>query len=393
MAVAVTSAPWQQVNMPALDLRRYLMTLVADEGVRLKDDLKVSQRAAGANMSVDVAAGLGLALGDDVAYQGPYLVPNDAVLNLAIAAADPTNPRVDRVIAEVRDSFHGGAANDCRIRVVTGTPTSGATLVNCTGAGAVPNNAILLGNVLVAAGAASITDAAIDTTGGQNNSPRVRPPIVAGSTGYGHSSGDVKWSARRLAEEGWLKCDGAAVSRSTYASLFEAIAPSLGTITVTIASPGVFTLASHGLVVGDKIYLTTTGALPTGLSANTIYYVVSTPTSSTFTVSATEGGSAINTSGSQSGVHTARFCPWGLGDGGTTFNVPDLSGRAAYGAAGASGHARMRALGMTDGFTLANRVAEVAIVNTTTDAGGATGGAAAQTIEIPHAVLNAFVKT
>lgn len=79
----------------------------------------------------------------------------------------------------------------------------------------------------------------------------------------------------------------------------------LGTFTVTIASPAVFTLTGHGLNAGDTVQFTTTGALPTGLSVGTTYYVISTGlTANTFEVSATAGGVAINTSGTQSGVHT-----------------------------------------------------------------------------------------
>lgn len=167
--------------------------------------------------------------------------------------------------------------------------------------------------------------------------------------------GDVKWSARRLASTNWLRCDGSAISRATYAALFAAIIPSLGTFTVTLASPGVFTLTAHGLVIGDRVYLTTTGALPTGLSANTIYYVVSVPTADTFTLSASEGGSAINTSGSQSGVHSLHHCPWGLGDGSTTFNLPDPLGRSLVAGAGASGNAKVRAAGQNEAVALANR--------------------------------------
>lgn len=78
-----------------------------------------------------------------------------------------------------------------------------------------------------------------------------------------------------------------------------------GTFTVTIASPGVFTLTAHGLVANDIVYLTTTGALPTGLTANTAYYVISTGlTADNFRLSTTQGGAAINTSGSQSGTHS-----------------------------------------------------------------------------------------
>jgi len=79
------------------------------------------------------------------------------------------------------------------------------------------------------------------------------------------------------------------------------------TFTVTIAAPGVISLASHGYIAGDLVAFTTTGALPTGLVANTIYFVTPTSLASgTFTVSATLGGAAITTTGSQSGVHTCH---------------------------------------------------------------------------------------
>lgn len=78
----------------------------------------------------------------------------------------------------------------------------------------------------------------------------------------------------------------------------------VGTFTVTIASPGVFTKAGHGYAVNDPIVFSTTGALPTGLTAGTVYYVLTVPTSDTFTVSTSAGGSAVNTSGSQSGTHS-----------------------------------------------------------------------------------------
>lgn len=42
-------------------------------------------------------------------------------------------------------------------------------------------------------------------------------------------------------------------------------------------------------------------------------------------------GTAINTTGSQSGVHTLRLCPYGLGDGSTTFNVPNWEGKVPVG--------------------------------------------------------------
>lgn len=77
------------------------------------------------------------------------------------------------------------------------------------------------------------------------------------------------------------------------------------TFTVTIASPGVFTYNNHGLAADQPVKFTTSGALPTGLTAGTTYYVISTGLSTNnFRVSATKGGSVVNTSGSQSGTHT-----------------------------------------------------------------------------------------
>lgn len=73
--------------------------------------------------------------------------------------------------------------------------------------------------------------------------------------------------------------------------------------TVTIASPAVWTKAAHGLSNSDPVVLSTTGALPTGFTAGTTYYVVAS-TTNTFQLSATVGGTAINSSGTQSGTHT-----------------------------------------------------------------------------------------
>ena len=75
------------------------------------------------------------------------------------------------------------------------------------------------------------------------------------------------------------------------------------TVTITIASPGVVSWSSHGLQAGQQVRLTTTGALPTGLAISTTYFVVSVDANS-FQLSATQNGSAINTSGTQSGTHT-----------------------------------------------------------------------------------------
>ena len=77
------------------------------------------------------------------------------------------------------------------------------------------------------------------------------------------------------------------------------------TVTISIATPGVITWTGHGRVANDTIRITTTGALPTGLSASTTYYVKTVLDANTFTVSASSSGTVIDTTGTQSGVHTA----------------------------------------------------------------------------------------
>lgn len=148
----------------------------------------------------------------------------------------------------------------------------------------------------------------------------------------------------------YLACDGSAVSRTTYSVLFSVLCPSSGAATMTIASPCVVTLTAHGLIANDRFYFTTTGALPTGVAANTLYYVISAGlTANAFQFSATQGGAAINSSGTQSGTHTLTRCPWGLGDGSTTFNVPDLRHRVPVGAG------TVFAAGQNDGVAEASR--------------------------------------
>lgn len=162
-------------------------------------------------------------------------------------------------------------------------------------------------------------------------------------------TGDIWQQAGTTLPSGWLACDGTAVSRTTYAALFAELVVSKGTFTVTIASPGVVTNTAHGIYTGEGVYLTTTGVLPTGLSANTMYYAIRV-TADTFRLATTlanaVAGTAINTSGSQSGTHTLWYCPWGNGNGTTTFNTPNLADRTLV---GKNTSGTFQALGKTGG--------------------------------------------
>jgi hypothetical protein len=79
------------------------------------------------------------------------------------------------------------------------------------------------------------------------------------------------------------------------------------TVTVSIASPTLITWVAHGLALNDKVQFTTTGALPTGMAANTDYYVSSVVSADTFRIAPNIGNVQVNATGSQSGVHT---CTW-----------------------------------------------------------------------------------
>lgn len=148
-------------------------------------------------------------------------------------------------------------------------------------------------------------------------------------------TGDIKeWPYNRLPPcGGWLWTD-TEYSRATYPNLFDWLCYPIGTVTISIASPGVVTKTSHGLNTGDQVYLTTSGALPTGLTAETLYYVIYV-NANTFRLATSRvnafSGTAINTSGSQSGAHTLRDCPHGNGNGSTTFNTPARAGRSPIG--------------------------------------------------------------
>ena len=90
-----------------------------------------------------------------------------------------------------------------------------------------------------------------------------------------------------------------ALSGNPFASMFPR------TATISIASPATVTAAGHGLANGKRVQFATSGALPTGIFANTTYFVTNAATD-TFNLSATQGGAAIATSGGQSGSHVVR---------------------------------------------------------------------------------------
>jgi microcystin-dependent protein len=242
-------------------------------------------------------------------------------------------------------------------------------------------------------------------------------------------SGMVSPFAGSSAPSGWLLCDGSAVSRTTYATLFGVVsttygvgdgsttfnlpnlqgevpvgkkaATSLGTATISIATPAVVTDTGHGLSNGQLIYFTTTGALPTGVVANTRYYVRNT-TANTFNLSSTPTGAVINTSGSQSGTHTlfsADFADLGFGSGSVSQSLtiaelashthgPGVSTRFHGGNTSTS---RTRfAAGSSGGFAFQSGTQSDLQESSAT---AATGSGLAHNNLQPYIVLNYIIKT
>lgn len=121
-------------------------------GVFHTGDLAVAQNGT-PNMSVNVAAGSAVIAGTATADQGSYYAYNDATVNLAIAAADATNPRIDIVVAKVVDTATD--SDTWSLAMVTGTPAASPTPPSA------PANSITLAQVAVAANATSIVNANI----------------------------------------------------------------------------------------------------------------------------------------------------------------------------------------------------------------------------------------
>lgn len=122
MTVQSTPFAIQSGGEPAESFRRLTAAHFGGRGgIVGPNDLAVTQRGAGANMSVDVADGQVIILGTESTYQGCYLGENRGALNVVIAAAHASNPRRDLIVARIRDSAYSGGSNAFTIEAVTGT--------------------------------------------------------------------------------------------------------------------------------------------------------------------------------------------------------------------------------------------------------------------------------
>lgn len=194
----------QHGGYPAGTDRILITTLLPNAGIVDPIELKVSPRQAGPNLSVDVAPGRCVVTGTDIPGQGNYLCRSLDLVNLPIDPAPGAGlQRIDTVIARVYDdSLIGGSKHGWAIETVSGTdvapPAAPATL---------PPSSLALASITVSEALAAITPADIHDT------------RVSASVGGLPVGGMMPWGAP-VYPAGYHLCDGGAVSRSIYASLF-----------------------------------------------------------------------------------------------------------------------------------------------------------------------------
>lgn len=116
--------------------------------------------------------------GTSLSNQGLYFCSVDSTTGLAIGAASTSNPRVDTIVARVKDSFYAGSANEFLLEVIAGTPKAGISKppkskaeAEADGAGAVAVSSYVLAYVLVPQNASTITSGDIENVSKQIEAP------------------------------------------------------------------------------------------------------------------------------------------------------------------------------------------------------------------------------
>jgi hypothetical protein len=252
----------------------------------------------------------------DVAFMNVFMDAIDA----ALAAVDnPTN-----LSAAVPVNKGGtGVANLGAHGVVVG---NGTTAVNVTGAG-VAGQALLSGGASADPAYGYLDNGICDGRLTLSSGTPVTTADVTGATSILFApyrgnrialyDGVSVWNERTFAEISFplgTLVNGQAYDLFAYDNAgtvtLEMLEWKNAAVTVTIATPGVVTWNGHGLATGQTFIFTTSGALPTGLAANTVYFVTVID-ANTFKLSTTQvnvaNGTFIATSGSQSGTHTGHM--------------------------------------------------------------------------------------
>ena len=180
MALRTPPSWLQNGSHPAENDRLSQQSIFSSTGVIGSTSLQITAQAS-PNMTVIAAAGWASIL-SSTALAGVYVVYNDAATTLTITTADATNPRIDRIVATVRDSYYSGANNDVIFQVLPGTPAASPS------APATPSNSISLATIAVAANTTTITSGNITDTRSLTSSSLVSQyayPLAGGSINGG----------------------------------------------------------------------------------------------------------------------------------------------------------------------------------------------------------------
>lgn len=157
MALRTPPSWLQNGSHPAENDRLSMQAIIATSGIINTSSLAVTQAAVPA-MAVQVASGWGAIVGNFTSNMGVYQFYNDAATQLTVTTANPSNPRIDRVVVTIQDAYYTGSSNTVTFQVIAGTPAGSPV------APSVPVDSLSLATIAVAAGATSITNANITDT-------------------------------------------------------------------------------------------------------------------------------------------------------------------------------------------------------------------------------------
>ena len=162
----------------------------------------------------------------------------------------------------------------------------------------------ITGNVIIAASATMVTGSTNSPCSTQLWSSYIGGSLTNNGTMNNRTCADITFNGPNISVISGSGTWNATTNMVAYLAILPSTLFPYSSVTISNASPAVITTAQlHGLAVNDTVSFSSTGALPTGLTTGTTYYVVSqgfTPAS--FEVSTTVGGVPVNTSSAGSGT-------------------------------------------------------------------------------------------
>lgn len=222
-----TPPSWlQNGSHPAENDRLTMQALFATTGIIGSSSLAVTPNSP-AGMSVRVATGWAAIVGTTQSNMGVYTAFNDATQVLTVTTADPTNPRIDRVVITVQDAYYTGAFNDVIFQVIAGTPGGSPT------APATPANSISLATIAVGAAVTQINSGDITDTRVEVTTNLPVGDITGVTAGTGLSGGGTSGTVT-------LNLANTAVTAGSYT-----------TANITVDAQGRLTAASSGTAASD----------------------------------------------------------------------------------------------------------------------------------------------